>query len=64
MLTNKNCKFLFYNFNNYLNRISQPIQLIRHTKISENDFALKILQEKKLVLLHQKNTRRLTKIFD
>lgn len=46
MLTNKNCKFLFYNFNNYLNRVNQPIQLIRHTKISDNDFPLKILQEK------------------
>ena len=42
MLTYKNSKFLFYNFN----KINQPVQFIRHTKISYDDNALTILLEK------------------
>ena len=46
MLTHKNSKFLFYNFNNFLNRISEQPKLIRHTKISDDDFAFKIYRKK------------------
>lgn len=40
MLTNNNSKFIFYNFNNYLNRIGRPIQFVRHTITSDDDYAL------------------------
>ena len=46
MVTHKNSKFLFYNFNNYLNSIGTPVQFVRQTLISNNDYALTILQEK------------------
>ena len=46
MLTNKNSKCLFPNFNDYLNRTNQPAQFIRHRTISDDDFALATLQEK------------------
>ena len=46
MLTHRNLKFLFYNFDNYLNRIGKPLQLVRHTKIADDDIALKNLQVK------------------
>ena len=45
MLTNKNSKFLFYNFNNYLNRRGLPVQLLRPTLISEDIHGL--LEHKK-----------------
>ena len=34
MLTNKNSKFLFYNFNGYLNKGCLPVQYLRHIGIS------------------------------
>ena len=37
MLTHKNSKFLFYNFNNYFNRIGRPNKFIRHTVISNEN---------------------------
>ena len=46
MLTHKNSKFLFYNFDHFLNRIGKQSKLVRHTKISDDDFALRNLQEK------------------
>ena len=46
MLTNNNSKFIFYNFNNYLNRIGRPIQFVRHTITSDDDYALTKLQNK------------------
>ena len=46
MLTNKNSKFLFYNFNNYLNRRGLPVQYLRHTIISEDVHRLLKLQKK------------------
>ena len=48
MLTHKNSKFFFYNFNNFLNRIGEQPKLIRHTKIWDDDFALENLQEKNM----------------
>ena len=46
ILTHKNSKFLFYNFNNFLNRIIQKPKLIRHTNISDDDFTLENIQQK------------------
>lgn len=46
MLTNKNSKFLFYNFNNYLNRRGLPVQYLRLTIISEDIHRLIELQKK------------------
>ena len=46
ILTHKNSKYLLYNFNNFLNRIGKQAKLVRHTKISDDDFALPNLQEK------------------
>ena len=46
MLKHKNSIFLFYDFNGFLNRINRPVQLVRHTSIADNDYALAILQEK------------------
>ena len=46
ILTHKNSKFLFYNFNNFLNRIGQKPKLIRHTNISDDDFTLENIQQK------------------
>ena len=40
MLINKNSKFLFYNFNDYLGTINKPLQFLRHTVISHDDYAL------------------------
>ena len=46
MLNHKNSKFLFYNFNGFLNRINQPVQLIRYTTVADDDCALVTIQEK------------------
>ena len=46
MFTHKNSKYLFYNFNNYLNRTGIPVQFVRHTLIYDDNYALTILQEK------------------
>ena len=42
MLTNKNSKFFFYNFN----RLGEPIEKVRHTIISEEKRGLLVLQIK------------------
>ena len=46
MLTHKSSKFMFYHFNNYLSQINEPLQLIRHTIISDDALALGALQER------------------
>ena len=46
MLTNKKSRFLFYNFNDYLSTISKPLQLVRHTVTSDDDYALREMQNK------------------
>ena len=48
MLSHKNTKFLFYQFNQYSGQIRQPLKLIRHSVIAENNYALTVIQEKKL----------------
>ena len=44
MLTNKNSKFLFYNFNNYLNRCGEPVEKVRHTVKDWSNFIEKLFQ--------------------
>ena len=46
MLTHKNSKFLFYQFNSYLTQANEPVKYIKHTEIADDDFALGVLQEK------------------
>ena len=46
MLTNKNSKFLFYSFSDNLSAIGKPLQLVRHTVISDDDYALTELQKR------------------
>ena len=46
MLTNKNSKVLFYNFNDCLSIIGKPPQLVIHTVISDEDYALTELQNR------------------
>ena len=47
MVTHKNSKFLFYNFNNYLNSIGTPVQFVKQTLISNNDYAFYNFARKK-----------------
>ena len=46
MLTNKNSKFFFYHFNNYLRQINEQVKGIRHGVITNKENALEILQNK------------------
>ena len=46
ILTNKNSKFLFYHFNDYLAHINEPTKPVRHSEIIDDDFALDIMQNK------------------
>ena len=46
MLTHKNTKFLFYQFNQYLAQIEQPLKFIKHTLIADNNYAVTVIQEK------------------
>ena len=46
MLTNKNSKFWFYNFSDYLSAIGKPLQLVRDTLISDDDYTLTELQKR------------------
>ena len=46
MLTHKNSKFIFYNFNHSLSQINDPLKLIRHTIISDDALALCTLQQR------------------
>ena len=43
---NKNVKYLFYRFNNYLLFRSLPTVPVRHSKIAENKFVLKEVQNR------------------
>ena len=52
MLTNKNSKFLFYNFNDYLNDF--PVQYVRHIIISEDTCGLLDLQKIRMALFYRK----------
>ena len=53
MLTNKNTKFLFYQFNQYLAQIGQPLKLTRHTVIADDNYALTTIHEKKMAVLYR-----------
>ena len=46
ILTNKNSKFLFYHFNDYLRQINKPTKPICHSIVADDDTALEILQNK------------------
>ena len=43
-LTNKNSKYLFHQFNDYLERIFELIKPVRHSVITDDDLALEITQ--------------------
>ena len=40
VLTKKNPKYLFYQFNDYLERLLQPIKPVRHSIITDDDLTL------------------------
>ena len=44
VLTNKNSKYLFYRFNDYLERIFEPIKPVHHNIITNGDLALEVIQ--------------------
>ena len=44
ILTNKNSKYLFYWFNDYLEHILEPIKPIHHSVITDDDLALDVIQ--------------------
>ena len=44
VLTNKNSKYLFYRFNDYLERIFEPIKPVRHNIITDDDLTLEVIQ--------------------
>ena len=46
MLTNKNSKFLFYHFNDYLRQIHEPTKPVRHIVVLNDETALEILQRR------------------
>ena len=46
VLTNKNSKYLFHLFNKYLEDKNKPRQFIRHNVISDDNYAMKELQNK------------------
>ena len=41
-------KFLFYNFNNYLNLIGEETFTVKHLIIAHNNYALEKMQSKKI----------------
>ena len=43
VLTHKNTKFLFYQFNQYLAQIGKALKLIRHTVIADDNYKLFII---------------------
>ena len=47
VLTNKNSKYLFYQFNDYLERLLQPIRPVRHSIITDDDLVLEVIQNEK-----------------
>ena len=47
MLSHKNTKFLFDQFNQYFAQIGKPLKSIRHTIIGDDNYALTVIQVKK-----------------
>ena len=56
LLTNKNSKYLFYHFNDFLAQVNIPTKPVRHSKIANDGLALDIT----LALFHRKNIRSLS----
>ena len=52
MIAHKNIKFLFYQFNQFFAQIGQPLKLIRHTVIADDNYALTVIQEKKMAVIY------------
>ena len=46
MPTNRNSKFLFYRFNDYLRQVSEPTKPVRHSIVLNDETALEILKNK------------------
>ena len=46
MIINRNSKFLFYHFNDYLRQINEPTKPVRHSVVLNDETALEILQNK------------------
>ena len=46
VLSNKNSKFLFYHFNNFLTRVNVTPLPVRHSKTTKDDLAIDIIQNK------------------
>ena len=44
VVTNKNSNYLFYQFNDYLERTSEPIKPVCHSVITDDDLALEVIQ--------------------
>ena len=54
VLTNKNSKFLFYNFNDHLNRKSLLVQYVKRSIISEDIYVLLDLRKKRMASFYRK----------
>ena len=46
VLTNKNSKYLFYLFNSYRESLNKPKQFVRHSVVTDDNYALKELQNR------------------
>ena len=44
VLTNKNSKYSFHQFNDYLQRVLEPIKPINHSVITDDGIALDVIQ--------------------
>ena len=51
ILSHKNTKFLFYQFNQYLAQIGKPLKLIKHTVIADDNYALSSKKKNGSILL-------------
>ena len=55
MLTKKNSKFCFYNFDDYLDRLCRPVERVRHSIVSENEHGfLELLRKVWLCFIEKK----------
>ena len=46
VLTNKNSKYLFHLFNSYRDSLNKPKQFVRHNVVTDDNYALKELQNR------------------
>ena len=44
ILTNKNSKYIFYKFNDSLATIGELVKAVRHSKITQDDVAIEVIQ--------------------